>query len=81
MMKSTTNKENAILTCPCCGGEAICTEVTFLFQMPGEVKEKIVCTICGLTMEDEYGHAKEKWNRRVTDTKVSTAQGIMQCHM
>lgn len=51
--------------CPCCGEKAECSQVILMFEAPGDVKERIKCKGCGLTIEDSFGMAKDKWNARV----------------
>lgn len=60
--------------CPCCGGEAATTEITMLYNSPGDVKERITCTNCGLTIEDNFGLAKVKWNTRVENVTESSSE-------
>ena len=62
--------------CPCCGGKAITTEITFLSFSPGDIKERIQCVDCGLMLEDEFGLAKVKWNTRVQNDSQLKSGGI-----
>lgn len=66
--------------CPCCGGKAVLTNVTVLFESPGDIVEKIQCTICGLSIEDMYGLAADKWNKRVGEGCDSMPQPMMKTH-
>lgn len=64
-------KMSKIRNCPCCDGEAIMTQATLMFTSPGDIKEKIQCTQCGLSLEADYGEAVDRWNKRVPECRDS----------
>lgn len=60
--------------CPLCGGEAIYSQIVLIFEAPGDVRETVKCTSCGLTVDAEFGQAKGIWNaKRDQEEKVGEA--------
>lgn len=80
VIKETPMNDDNLKDCPCCGGKARYSQITSLFNIPGDIREKIQCTSCGLTLEDSYGKAKVKWNTRIKQpTQLNSEDDEISC--